>query len=128
MNPLLLDTNCDRRRCNLRLGVSQAFLLSATRRRLCVNNYGSNYLQQTFTSKNGEKILLKCKKVWLYGLKFPNAFWENSVIPIQCNFETWCQRIIWLFMILFDSANPTPAQPLYIQYNCHFFSTDKICG
>ena len=62
MNQLLSDKNCDRTKCNLQLGSSQAFILNASRRRLGLKYYGNNYLRHIFHSPNGEKIFQKCEE------------------------------------------------------------------
>ena len=60
MNQLLLDINCDRRKCNLQLGASQVFVLNAAKRREALKYCRSNYLRNCFNSPNGEKIFQKC--------------------------------------------------------------------
>ena len=59
MNKLLLDTNCDRARCNLRLGASQAFAWKARKRIQGLGYRGKDYLKQCFNSPNGRKIFQK---------------------------------------------------------------------
>ena len=62
MIQLLSDKNCDRKKCNLQLGSSNAFVLNARRRRLDLKYHGTNYLRRIFSSRNGIKILQKCEQ------------------------------------------------------------------
>ena len=61
MDDFLLDLNCDRQNCNLRLGVSQAFKSNSKKRKIRLKNHGKDFFQSIFTSPNGSKMLNKCR-------------------------------------------------------------------
>ena len=60
MNGLLLDSNCDLKKCGLKLGVSQEFICKARKRRLCLKRSGKDFLKHCFSSPNSQKIFQKC--------------------------------------------------------------------
>ena len=58
---LFSDDNCDRSYCNLKLGFSSAFDLQIKTFRLS-KRQRKNYLKNTFSCQNGQKILNKCEQ------------------------------------------------------------------
>ena len=61
MNGLLLDSNCDLKKCGLQLGVSQEFICKARKRRLTLKGSRKDFLKDCFSSPNSQKIFQKCE-------------------------------------------------------------------
>ena len=56
----LSDEKCDMGKCRLKMGASKAFNSKASLRKEGIKFFGYDYLQKTFDSENGKKILEKC--------------------------------------------------------------------
>ena len=62
MYATLSDESCSGKKCHLKLGVSASFKTKLNLRREGLKCFGYNYLEKTFDTENGLKILKKIDK------------------------------------------------------------------